>query len=116
MTDDAPELMPAEPTPSDPDPPPTLFPCQFCTTASFPSSARLGRHIRKHHLLQHEAEEERLRAEFAAKQEARAVERRVQDVAPGERRPEERSPDVAPAEMIARTTIEHLARLTDDGL
>jgi len=100
-----------EPTPEDPEPPPTLFACQWCP-ASFPSSARLGRHVRKQHVPHYEEEEQRLRAEFQAEQEARVAERRGQDAAPGEGRPEERPLESTPTPTIPLTAADHLDRLT----
>ncbi len=99
-----------EPTPEDPEPPPTIFPCDWCAE-SFPSSARLNRHVRVHHILEHARTEERLRAEFQAEQEARSAERQIRDAATGDLRPEERPDEPLPA-TIPLTPAEQLDYLT----
>lgn len=70
--------------------------------------------MRAKHVLQHAQTEERLRAEFAAEQEARNAQRRVQDAPPGQGRPEER-PDEPPSAATPLTPADQLDYLTGSG-
>jgi hypothetical protein len=88
---------PPQPAPDEPQPTPTEFACPRCERG-FPSSARLNRHIKHQHVLHHEKNEARVRAQLEAAAAQRATERRLEDAA---RDPDRELDNLHPAEREA---------------